>query len=256
MAKILLKKSYLHKNLKKVSYKDLWITKGVFTTIRIKDYPPKFILLKEHLKNLNLSIEKLNIKFHLSDKIFNTLIKDLLKNKIKYNHLLRIAVNNKMISLNIRKRQKYAKFFTGILVNYQRPNYLIKNLYYKKIINFMRNINQKNHEVILTKKDKVLEGCTTNIIFSKNNNIFLPKSGFYPGITLKFIKTKIKRKIIIKDIKIDEIKRFDEIILVGSGKGVVGLKDIPQINWKKKKDKICKELQELYNSYIDNYIET
>lgn len=256
MAKILLKKSYLHKNLKKISYNNLLLTKGVFTTIRIKDYPPKFILLKEHIKNLNLSIKKLNIQFYLSEKIFNMLIEDLFKNKIKYDHLLRIAVNNKIISLNIRKRQKYSKYFTGILVNYQRPNYLIKNLHYKKIINIMKNVNQKNHEVILTKKNKILEGCTTNIIFCKNSDIFLPRNGFYPGITLKFIKTQTKRKIIVKDIKIDEIKSFDEIILVGSGKGVVGLQDIPQINWKKKKDKMCKELQGLYNSYIDSYIET
>ena len=256
MANKLFKKSYQHKILKEITFNSLWNTKGAFTTIRVAGSPPKFIFFKEHLLNLNKSLKILNIDFRLTKKIFNILLSNNFTNDIKYNHLLRIAVNNKMISLNIRKRQKYAKFFTGILVNYQRPNYLIKNLYYKKIINFMRNINQKNHEVILTKKDKVLEGCTTNIIFSKNNNIFLPKSGFYPGITLKFIKTKIKRKIIIKDIKIDEIKRFDEIILVGSGKGVVGLKDIPQINWKKKKDKICKELQELYNSYIDNYIET
>ena len=50
----------------------------------------------------------------------------------------------------------------------------------------------------------------------------------------------------------EKLKTFDEILLVGSGKGVIALKNIPQIKWKNKNQIIYKELQDLYNSYIDS----
>ena len=37
-------------------------------------------------------------------------------------------------------------------------------------------------------------------------------------------------KIIKKDITLDSLKEFDEIILIGSGKGVASVKSINQIN--------------------------
>ena len=75
------------------------------------------------------------------------------------------------------------------------------------------------------------------IIFIKDNNIYSPKSKFYKGVTYKFFKSKVK-KIINKDISINSLKEFDEIILIGSGKGVASVKTINEIKWKTKKFKI------------------
>ena len=63
MVKNLFKKSYLHKNLNRVSYNNLWNTKGAFTTIRLIGHPIYFIFLEEHLNKLNQSLKKLNINF-------------------------------------------------------------------------------------------------------------------------------------------------------------------------------------------------
>ena len=52
MATLLLKKSYQLSNLKEVTFKDLWGSRGVFTTMRMVGKPPKLILLKPHLENL------------------------------------------------------------------------------------------------------------------------------------------------------------------------------------------------------------
>ena len=64
MAKLLLKKSYLRKNLKEVNFKDLWGSFGIFTTMRVKGKPPKIILYNEHINNLikSLSTYRLNQK--------------------------------------------------------------------------------------------------------------------------------------------------------------------------------------------------
>ena len=46
MATLLLKKSYRHKDLKEIAFKDLWNSRGVFTTMRILGKPAKIIFFK------------------------------------------------------------------------------------------------------------------------------------------------------------------------------------------------------------------
>ena len=251
MAKNLFKKSYLHKNLTKIPFDSLWNTKGVFTTIRVKGSPPKYIFLNEHLNNLNKSLKKININFVMSYENFKKIIKNEFKTNVNYNHLLRIAINNKKISIDLRKCLKHYKFFKGILVNYKRSNAVIKNLYYKKILKLLSSINMNSSEIILFKQNSILEGCTTNIICVKNKKLYLPKNNYYFGITLKFITQYTKRRIFKTNITLKKLESFDEILLVGSGKGVVAVNKIPQINWINKSQIVYKELQDLYNSYIN-----
>jgi branched-subunit amino acid aminotransferase/4-amino-4-deoxychorismate lyase len=250
MANILFRKSYLHKTFKKVSYDSLWNTKGVFTTIRLIGLPPKFLFLKEHLNNLNRSIKKMNIDFTLNSLTFENLLNHKIKMHAKYDHLLRLAVNNRKISITLRKRIRYSAPLKGILVNYQRPNPSIKNLYYKKILGYLKKIHPPSCEVILMNKRNILEGCTTNIIFVKNKKLYLPKGKYYFGTTLQFIIRHTKRRIFKKKINLKDLLLFDEILLVGSGKGVMQLQNIPQAEWSSKSSIIFNELHHLYNSYI------
>ena len=250
MVNILFKKSYLHKTFDKVTYESLWNTKGVFTTIRLIGLPPKFLFLKEHLNNLNRSIKKMNIDFTLKSSTFENLLRNKIRMNVKYDHLLRLAVNNKKISITLRKRLKHAALLKGILVNYQRPNPSIKNLYHKKILGYLKKINSQSCEVILMNKRNILEGCTTNIICVKNKKLYLPKTKYYFGTTLQFIVRHTKRRIVKKNINVKDLDLFDEILLVGSGKGVMKLQSITQVKWNSKSSIIFKELHDLYNSYI------
>ena len=100
------------------------------------------------------------------------------------------------------------------------------------------------------KKKIFLEGCSTNIICVKNKKLYLPKTNYYFGITLKFIVSHTKRRFIKRNIYLKDLNSFDEILLVGSGKGIAMLQSIPQINWNNKSCIVFKELQDLYNSYI------
>ena len=59
MATLLLKKSYQLSNLKEVNFKDLWGSRGVFTTMRMVGKPPKLILLKPHIRELNKIYKKI-----------------------------------------------------------------------------------------------------------------------------------------------------------------------------------------------------
>ena len=81
-------------------------------------------------------------------------------------------------------------------------------------------------------KGKILETCTSNILFFKNREFFSPKNNCYIGNTINYLKSKIK--ISFKDIYYKDLKKFDEIMLIGSGKGVTPVKYIKQMNWKSK----------------------
>ena len=44
--------------------------------------------------------------------------------------------------------------------------------------------------------------------------------------------------------------KYEEILLIGSGKGVVRLSLIPEINWKSKSDLVYKEFEHLYKKIL------
>ena len=101
---ILIKKSYQLKDLKQIQFHDLWENHGIFTTMWIFGKPAKILFFNNHLKNLILSLKKYQItKKSLKEDILKIINNNLSKNK-KYNHLLRIAVNKKIISISLRKK--------------------------------------------------------------------------------------------------------------------------------------------------------
>ena len=252
MENILFKKSYLLNNLKEIKFKDLWGSYGIFTTIRIIGKPIKILFFKDHINNLIKSLKIYKIRTTNIEKKLKIIIKINLKYNIKYNHLLRLAVNNKTISVSLRKRLKSKKKFSARIKNYKRINPKLKNLKYNKILSFLNNINTTNTEVILSYKKKILEGCTTNVLFVSNNKIYSPVKNIYEGTTLKFFKRKIK-VINKKDISLNRLSKFDEIILVGSGKGVVSVNSIEKPYWQRKSLKYYRILLKIYQQAVMNF---
>ena len=251
MVNYLLKKSYQLKDLKEIEFKDLWGDNGVFTTMWIFGSPPKILFFKDHINNLIKSTKAYSIiKSSIKSDILR-LIEENLDNKIKYNHLLRIALNKNTLSISLRKRIKPKLNFNLKLVNLKRQKPEFKNLKYKEILKHLSKLDNSKSDIGLCSNKKILETGTSNILFVKDKKIFSPINKFYKGITFKFFKSKIK-KIIKKDILIDSLNEFDEIILIGSGKGIASVKTINQINWKRKEFKIYNQLLKHYNSAISN----
>ncbi len=233
MATFLLKKSYWLKNLQEVSFRDLWGDHGIFTTMWIFGKPPKILFFENHIKNLVESLEKYGIKKKFIQKDILKIINKNLSKKTNYNHLLRIALNKRVISISLRKRFSPKLDFDLKIVNLKREKPKYKNLKYKKILSHLSKMDNSKSDIALIVKKKILESGTSNLLFIKDKKVFTPKKDYYEGNTYKFFRTKIK-KIIKKDILIKELKNFDEILLVGSGKGVASVKTIKQIGWKRK----------------------
>jgi len=251
MATLLLKKSYRHKDLKEIKFHDLWNCYGVFTTMRIIGKPAKILFFKEHIENLikSLKIYKINKK-NIKKNILNLIQLNLNKNK-RYDHLFRVAVNSKMISVSLRKRLKLKKKFSLKLINYKRVEAEYKNLKYKKIISYLKKMNTTNSDIALYKDKKILESGTSNLLFIKKNKIYSPINNFYKGTTLKFFIKKLK-KIIKKNILINSLNEYDEIIIIGSGKGVTSVNSLDKPYWKRKSLKNYRILLKIYKKEISN----
>ena len=184
MVTYLLKKSYQLKNLEEIEFHDLWGDHGIFTTMWIFGRPGKILFFKNHLNNLIKSLKEYKItKKSLRADILAIIKKNLSKKKT-YNHLLRIALNKKIISISLRKRIKPKSNFSLKLVNYQRIDPKYKNLKYKKILNFLKKLDTSKSDIALYKEKKILETGTSNLLFFQNNKIYSPIKNFYEGCLL------------------------------------------------------------------------
>ena len=251
MATYLLKKSYQLKDLKQIEFNDLWGDHGIFTTMWIFGKPAKILFFNNHLRNLILSLKKYQIKKKSLKTDILKIININLSKKKKYNHLLRIAVNKKIISISLRKRVKPKSNFNLSLAKIRREKPQFKNLKYKKILSRLSKMDNSQSDIALVSNKKILETGTSNLLFVKDKKFFTPKKDYYEGNTYKFFKSKIKR-IIKKDILLKEIKNYDEILLLGSGKGVTSVKLINEIKWKRKSLKKFNFLSKQYDLVIKN----
>ena len=247
MAILLLKKSYRHKDLKIINFNDLWNAHGIFTTMRVFRNSKKILFFNEHITNLIKSSKIYNIyRKNLKKDILN-LVKLNLKIK-KKDQLFRIALNSKIISISSRNRIIPKLNFKLKLVNYKRVEAKYKNLRYKKILNILNKLNTAKFDIALHKNKKLLETGTSNLLFIKNNKVFSPKKYFYKGTTLKFFSKKIK--INFADIFLKNLMNYDEIIIIGSGKGVVSTSSIENTKWKRKSVKFYNKFLKIFNAEI------
>jgi branched-subunit amino acid aminotransferase/4-amino-4-deoxychorismate lyase len=219
--------------------------------MRVIGKPAKIIFFKEHINNLirSLKVYKINKK-NIKQNILKLIKLNLNKNK-KYDHLFRVAANDKMISISLRKRLKPKLNFSLKLIDYKRIEPEYKNLKYKKILNFLKKMDTTKSDIALYKNKKILESGTSNLLFVKKNKIYSPINNFYTGTTLKFFTKKLK-KIKKRNIFIDSLESYDEIIVIGSGKGVVSVNSIEKPIWKRKSLKNYRILSKIYQQAVAN----
>ena len=249
MVTYLLKKSYQHKTLKEVNFRDLWGDKGVFTTMRILGKPTKILFFNEHIKNLikSLKVYKLN-RVNIEKDILKLIRLNVDKTK-SYNHLLRVAINKKIITVSLRDRKTPKLRFNLKLIDHKRVDPELKNLKYKLILKYLSKMDNTNSDVGLCFQKRILESGTSNMFFIKDSKIYSPSKNIYKGVTYNFFKKKLG-KINNKEILINSLIDYDEILLIGSGKAVASVETIKEINWKRKGLKYYKILSNFYKKEI------
>ena len=177
MAIYLLKKSYQLKDLQEVGFKDLWGDHGIFTTMWIFGKPLKILFFENHIKNLIKSLQVYGVKKKSLRKDIIKIINKNLSKKITYNHLLRIAVNKKIVSISLRKKVSPKLNFNLKLINLKREKPEYKNLKYKKILSHLLKLDNSKSDIGLISNKKILETGTSNLLFIKYNKIYTPIKG-------------------------------------------------------------------------------
>ena len=122
---------------------------------------------------------------------------------------------------------------------------------YREILSHLSKLDTSKFDIGLISDKKLLETGTSNILFAKDKKIYSPIKGFYKGITFKSLEKKLP-KIYKKNIYVKELQEFDEIILVGSGKGVASVSKIHKNNWKRKSLNCFNLIPKTLNSEIKN----
>ena len=79
--------------------------------------------------------------------------------------------------------------------------------------------------------------------------IYSPSKNIYKGVTYSFFKKKLG-KITDKEILVNSLNDYDEILLIGSGKAVTSVDTIKEINWKRNSLKYYKILSNFYKKEI------
>ena len=106
--------------------------------------------------------------------------------------------------------------------------------------------------VIRSTEENLISICYKDIEdFIKKKKIYSPINSFYKGTTLKFFTKKIK-KIKKINIFVNSLNDYDEIIVIGSGKGVVSVNSIEKPFWKRKSFKNYRILLKIYKKEISN----
>jgi branched-subunit amino acid aminotransferase/4-amino-4-deoxychorismate lyase len=206
MVKFLLKKSYSRKDLKEKEFKDLWNAHGVFTTMWIYGKPQKILFFKEHITNLIKSTKN----YKIYDRNLKRNIFKIIKSNVNYNRI--------------------------------KPEH--KNLKYKFILKNLSKMDNTKSDIALCSNGKILETGTSNIIFIKDNKYYSPIRKFYRGVNLKFFEKNFRIKK--TNININNLNQYEEILLIGSGKGVSTVSSIKGKNWSRKKYKS-------YDAFISKY---
>ena len=157
-------------------------------------------------------------------------------------------MNYNTISISLRKRPKPKLNFKLHLVNYKRIKPEYKNLIYKKIIKILGKVDTSKNDICLYKNKKILESGTSNLLFIKENKIYSPINDFYKGNTFKYFLKKVK--IYKKNILLNSLIKYDEIILIGSGKTVTSVNTINNTKWRRKSLKYYRILLKIYQQAV------
>ena len=86
------------------------------------------------------------------------------------------------------------------------------------------------------------------MLFIKDGKFFSPKNNCYIGNTIKYLNKKIN--INFKDIKIKDLNNYQEILLVGSGKGITSVETIDELGWKNQSFIYSKMIKNIYKKSI------
>lgn len=242
-----------------VDYQEPWGEAGAFTTLRLdvgRTWRCPY-LFELHMDRLFSTFEQLGWALLFKREFVESAVKDFV-NTIpdEGSYSLRVMMSDVVLSVRAARREEPADQQYGYLWDYTRENAAFKTLDYTDVLTALKGINRRLEELLLVSEDeRLLEGATSCLLFYHNGQLVVPQRDRLDSITMKFLLERLGGicEVVERDVYLGEVKEFDEILLCGTGKGIVSLTEIEELEWKCRSLSFYRRARITYDNALIDY---
>ena len=245
-------------SLNQTEYRELWGELGAFTTMRLDVKTTRCAyFIENHVERLCSTLKGMDIPSPFDHKwIWRQAIIFVAGVAQHGDYMFRMMATEDCFSLTAYPRVDPNFNISGLIWEYTRNNSQYKTLDNEDILEALEDIDRVSEELILQSEDgRLLEGATSNLIFVRGNRLYVPVADRLNGLTQQLILNQLSSQhdIVEEDIPASSLSNVDEIICCGSGKGVVCILSIPELDWEAKTNTIGKKTRFMYDSQLIDY---
>ncbi len=231
-----------------------WGTAGAFSTLRL--FPNQTIPFRfDYLQRLIESATLLKQSWIPDLEFIENKLNEYLSISSVKAGLIRICLFEDSFGITDRPATSDGKTVKGRLIHHRRPVPEAKSTQDKELYGRLSELDlSKEDWIIIDPKDNYIrETATSNLIFVGENFLVIPEKNILQGVVLGQILPKLSENYeIIRSTPTDqEIYKFKEILLCGTGRGVAPLASLPELEWSSTSDNIFKRIRMLYEQLIN-----
>jgi branched-subunit amino acid aminotransferase/4-amino-4-deoxychorismate lyase len=169
--------------------------------------------------------------------------------------LVRVCLFEDSIGISHRSAVSNGKPVEGWLIKHRRPVPAAKTTQDKELYGKLSELDLSMEDWIINdpQDNDIRESATSNLIFVAEDSLVIPEKRILQGVVLRHLLPQLSQNYkTIRSTPIDqEIYKFKEIILCGTGRGVAPLTSLPELGWSSSSDNTFKQIRELYEQLIN-----
>lgn len=170
--------------------------------------------------------------------------------------LVRLCLFEDSIGISHRLAVSNGKPVEGWLIKHRRPVPAAKTTQDKELYGKLSELDLSMEDwIIIDPRDNdIRESATSNLIFVEEDSLVIPEKRILQGVVLRHLIPQLTLNYkIIRSTPVDqEISKFSEILLCGTGRGVAPLTSLPELGWSNSSDSTLKQIRKLYEHMISS----
>jgi branched-chain amino acid aminotransferase len=234
-----------------LSVKDIIVLRGFGVFDFLITYNKRPFYLKEHVQRLETSASKIGLKLrHSNDEICAIVEETIRRNTHHDESNIRIVYTGGISSNGVTPEGN------GYLIVMVTPKHHLPGWWYSdgaklvtaEIERFIPGAKSTNYltavwalerakamdaieSIYVDRKNRLLEGTTTNFFCFKENKLITPKLGILPGITRSVLVDLVKGRfdLDVRDIEKEELSSMEEVFISASNKEIVPIVQVDDI---------------------------
>ena len=234
-----------------LSVKDLIVLRGFGVFDFLITYNKRPFYLKEHVQRLETSAQKIGLKLkHSNKEIFDIVEETIHRNTHHAESNIRIVYTGGISSDGVTPEGN------GYLIVMVTPKHQLPEWWYSdgaklvtaEIERFLPGAKSTNYltavwalerahamdaieSIYVDRKNRLLEGTTTNFFCFKENKLVTPKLDILPGITRSVLVDLVRGHfdLDVREIQRDELPSMEEVFISASNKEIVPIIQVDDI---------------------------